>query len=245
MADGFYAMHRGWMEHPVLRGPLCRAAAWAWLIESACWKQTRTSIKGNVVMLERGQLSYSVRYLADAWQWPKSVVGRFIDRLETETMIRTDNGTGQLIITICNYDRYQASEEKTGTVNGTHSGTGAGQERDGSGTNKNKGNKDNNTEAKASSGQEPPEDDLKMVIFSKGLGWLAKHTGREEKNLRPIIGRWCATHGDGKTLEAMREAQRDSPIDPVAYIEKILDKSKGLNGHKPIDWQEALRRGEQ
>lgn len=101
------------------------------------------------------------------------------------------------------------------------------------------------TEAKASSGKEPPTDDLKAVIFGKGLEWLGKHTGREEKNLRPIIGRWCAAHGDGRTLEAMREAQRDSPVDPIGYIEKILDKFKGLNGHKPIDWQEALRRGEQ
>jgi uncharacterized protein YdaU (DUF1376 family) len=103
----------------------------------------------------------------------------------------------------------------------------------------------NITEPNGSSGQEPPMDDLKLVIFGKGLDWLAKHTGREEKNLRPVIGKWCATHGDGKTLEAMREAQKDSPVDPVAYIEKILDKSKGLNGHKPIDWQEALRRAEQ
>lgn len=94
------------------------------------------------------------------------------------------------------------------------------------------------TEAKASSAEAP--DDLKAVIFGKGLDWLAKQSGREPKNLRPMVGRWCAGHGDGKVLEAMREAQRDGPVDPVAYIEKILAPHKGLNGHKPIDWERAL-----
>ena len=95
------------------------------------------------------------------------------------------------------------------------------------------------TEAKASSGESPP-DDLKAVIFGKGLEWLGKQSGRKIENLRPMVGRWCAQHGDGRTLEAMREAQKDGPVDPVAYIEKILAPQKGLNGHKPIDWERAL-----
>lgn len=96
----------------------------------------------------------------------------------------------------------------------------------------------NNTEPNGSSADAP--DDLKAVIFGKGLEWLAKQSGRKSENLRPMVGRWCAQHGDGRTLEAMREAQKDGPVDPVGYIEKILAPQKGLNGHKPIDWGKVL-----
>lgn len=130
-SNGYYKMHRGWMDHAVLGGgKFSRRDAWVWLIEEASWTDRRRDIGGRTVELRRGQLTASVRFLAEAWGWPKSVVGRFIDRLETETMIGTDSGTGQLIITICNYDKYQTTDDTEGTANGTHSGTGAGQERD-------------------------------------------------------------------------------------------------------------------
>jgi hypothetical protein len=99
----------------------------------------RTNIKGQTVPLLRGQFSHSIRFMAEAWNWPKSNVMRFIERLETEAMIRTDNGTGQLVITICNYDQYQTEAQPDGTASGTASGTAVGQQRDSSGTKKKEG----------------------------------------------------------------------------------------------------------
>jgi hypothetical protein len=53
--------------------------------------------------------------------------------------IGTASGTAQNVITICNYDKYQYRDQPSGTASGTR----AGQQRDSSGTNKNKGNKGN------------------------------------------------------------------------------------------------------
>jgi len=106
--NGFYLMTRGWMENPVFGGcELCRAAAWAWLIEHAAWKATRVGVNNRIIPVGRGQLCYSLRDLGRAWKWDEGRVRRFLDRLESEEMIARDVTAGQTVITICNYDEYQ------------------------------------------------------------------------------------------------------------------------------------------
>lgn len=107
---GFYLMHRGWLDHPALGGqrePFCRRAAWAWLIEHAVFQEIAIGIGRRTVVLQRGQLSYSLRFLANAWGWDDPKVRRFIARLADATMIDCVTDAGQTIISICNYDEYQ------------------------------------------------------------------------------------------------------------------------------------------
>ena len=105
---GFYLMHRGWMDHPLFpREPLCRRAAWVWLIEQACWRDHRINIKGRAVTLKRGQLSYSTRFLAEAWNWSEARVRRFLARLERDGAIDAVTDAGQTVITIRHYSKYQ------------------------------------------------------------------------------------------------------------------------------------------
>jgi hypothetical protein len=117
--SGYYRMHRGWMEHPALGGerePFCRRAAWAWLIEHANWKAAKVDVGGKTATVERGQLCYSYRYLADAWNWSIGKVQLFLGRLKTDTMIDTSANTGRLVITICNYEKYQAALDAANTA---------------------------------------------------------------------------------------------------------------------------------
>ncbi|PKR57492.1 hypothetical protein [Thalassospira lohafexi] len=146
---GFVAGQRSRFEHPLFRAtktrPYCRGYAWDWIVAHAIWSPDGydDDVGGRVVKLARGQLSYSIRFMAEKWGWSRTATERFIKRLETETMIRTATGTGQLVITVCNYDKYQAEQEESGTATGTATGTAAGQQRDSSGTKNNKDNKDN------------------------------------------------------------------------------------------------------
>lgn len=145
---GFISLHRDVFSHPLLKDAE-RFRAWFWLVANAAWKPSRTRIKGDTITLERGDLSYSVRYLADAWGWSKSRVDRFLADLREEGMIETRSkigttagrkaGHGQSIITICNYDKYQDCGDAERDNDDLDSGTTAGQQRDNSGTNKNKG----------------------------------------------------------------------------------------------------------
>lgn len=136
---GYVKLWRGWRDNPVLRDPE-RALAWLWLIENAAWKPGRIWIKGQSVDLNRGEMSFSVRFLADQWGWSKSAVDRFLGVLRREGMIQTRSktgthndhnaGQGQSILTICNYVKYQSSEDGDRDNSGTTTGTTAGQQRD-------------------------------------------------------------------------------------------------------------------
>jgi hypothetical protein len=112
--------------------PFTEREAFMWLVMEASWKD-RTKRVGNVtVELKRGQLAASIRFMADAWQWEKSTVDRFLKRLEKRDMIGTDCGTGLNIITICKYNDYQGDGASGGTEENEKrdsSGTAAGQTR--------------------------------------------------------------------------------------------------------------------
>jgi hypothetical protein len=104
-----YQMQRGWLDNPALQGgPFDRRSAWAWLIEKANWKPGPYPAGGCTIEVERGQLCHSYRFIATAWGWSVASVQRFINRLQTDTMVDTRTVGGRLVITICNYNRYQA-----------------------------------------------------------------------------------------------------------------------------------------
>lgn len=137
---GYTRAHRDRFDHQLFRTQkFCRGYAWDWLIAHAAFKPHDIEIKGKTIRLERGQLSYSLRYIATAWNWEKDAVSRLLARLKTEAMIETNTATGQLLITICNYDAYQADVSETATATETGSATGPRQDRDRTATNKNKG----------------------------------------------------------------------------------------------------------
>jgi hypothetical protein len=126
---GFIAVARGSMDHSIIgvAKPYSAYEAWHWLLFAAAYKNYRVGVsRGHafeVVNLERGQLSHSIRFMATAWGWSKKRVCTFLDRLKKETMIGTHTDGLQTIITICNYDKYQTPGDNKGTPPGTQEGT--------------------------------------------------------------------------------------------------------------------------
>lgn len=165
--SGFIVMQRAALDHPLLKDGE-RFRAWFWLCANACWRPTLVDVGGQIIELQRGQLCFSIRYMADAWGWSKSTVDRFLHRLEAESMLSltrsktgTAGGTGQLLITICNYEKYQSIGEQSGTPDGTA----AGQQRDSSGTNKNKDNKGTRKrEGDSPPSDTPPSDEVAILV---------------------------------------------------------------------------------
>lgn len=105
---GVFALDRGWFNHPLFASePFTEREAWAWLISEASFKARKKRVGNTVFDLARGQLACSLRFMAEAWQWKKDKVARFLKRLETATMIATQARHDATLITVCKYDVYQ------------------------------------------------------------------------------------------------------------------------------------------
>lgn len=115
----YFAVARGIGDHPLFRWGqrrLSRREAFETLIELAAWKAKGHRHLYGVVDLARGQLSLTVRELAAVWRWPPTNVHRYLRRLQREGMCNLEAsgtssgripGRARLVITICNYGKYQ------------------------------------------------------------------------------------------------------------------------------------------
>lgn len=127
--SGYALIHRTLLGHPAFRND-AEAMAFAWLVLRAQWKPSRVRYKDRRIDLARGQLAVSVRDFAAAMDRDKAWIERLLKRLKSETMIETRTETGLSVITICNYELYQAGRDTSETVTGTHAEPKVRQARD-------------------------------------------------------------------------------------------------------------------
>ena len=112
---GFIALHRKIFENPVVGSDAVYFRAWVWILCEAKYKPTRhrpVAGKSFAVELQRGQLSHSRRFIANALGLSEQRVRTFLNRLKIEGMILVEINQGQMVITICNYDDYQFDSDE-------------------------------------------------------------------------------------------------------------------------------------
>jgi len=114
--SGFIKLHRGWRDCEAFKNEPCtQREAWIWLLEHTAWKDCqRRDAQGALIEVKRGQFHTSIRTLASEWQWSRGRVERFLNDLKTSHMVSHETGHGGLMITVCNYDKYQANEPSAG-----------------------------------------------------------------------------------------------------------------------------------
>lgn len=89
--------------------------AWLSLLAMASYSTRKVTNKGQVIVLDPGDLMASHGYLAERWMWSVDKVRWYLKRLALEAMITkhpaiasTKRNTNQIqVLTICNYDVYQ------------------------------------------------------------------------------------------------------------------------------------------
>ena len=113
---GYVAISRSlWSDPDFDDGPMSQREAWIWLIAEAAWKPHKVRRNNAIIELQRGQVAHSIRFIAEAWGWHRARVERFLKTLKNRDMIETATETGVSVITICNYDKYQAGEKAAET----------------------------------------------------------------------------------------------------------------------------------
>lgn len=242
MSDiGFFAVHRGVWDHPSFAPePFTEREAWFWMLSSAAWECKSVRVGRAVVELKRGQLAFSLRFLAEKFRWSEARVRRRITRMISDALIEVKSTREATLITICNYDKYQLSRRTDDTssdapteVKSTHQPT---QRR----TNNNLTN--NNSVANAT---DAGASDPRARLFTRGLAKLASLTGKGPDSCRSFLGKCLKEAGDDAivVLAAIEDAERNQVIDPSAYIARLLKgRSNGQTGSKIIQAADDLRR---
>jgi hypothetical protein len=124
---GFIKVDRHLIDHPALKSKQRDShTAFLWLVREAAIATRTIGYGKHAVRIERGQVSHSVRHLAEAWGWPRMKVHRYLKKLASEGLIvaekvipvcdesGTAKGTAETIIRICNYDLFSGSVEDVG-----------------------------------------------------------------------------------------------------------------------------------
>ncbi len=208
--SGWIAVKRGITQHPIFAKRPDRAFVWLWMLETAAYKDTRQDAGGRPVEVRRGQVLTSLRQVSDATGVGIKAIRVLIDLLKSENAIDTDTGTGRLLITICNYEKYQSSSGGEGTAQGTP--------RAQSGH-----TKETKKQIPTTSGASAPVDPTK-VLFDAGINILGA-SGIPPQRARQMVGKWRKAHGDAATVAALGKAQREGAIEPVSFIEGVLRSS--------------------
>ena len=112
---GYIKINRGLLSHPSLTKkdrPLCEIGAFIWLLLEASFADRKYRIQNIEIDLKRGQLCCSLSFMAQAFNWDKSKVQRYLQRLKSNNTITSNSPNDTSadipnIITICHYDDYQ------------------------------------------------------------------------------------------------------------------------------------------
>jgi hypothetical protein len=77
------------------------------------------------------------------------------------------------------------------------------------------------SEAKASDAP-----DVASLIFGRGREWLQRSTGKPDFACRSLLGKWRKIAGDEGLIAVLGRAQREAPLDAIAWIERALQASE-------------------
>ena len=111
MSDNGYvrAYRRAW-HHPIFRD-LLDGAVWNYLYQNAAWQDCRVVVNGTRVELKRGQIFITYRSLADGFGCNEKRIRRLTDGLVNAAMIAALPTHRGVLVTVCNYETYQAEIE--------------------------------------------------------------------------------------------------------------------------------------
>lgn len=109
--SGYVKLYRALWDHPAFRNKV-EAAAFCYLFSMAQWRDTVIEFGGRELALMRGQVAITGRKFAELWGWSEVTHRRYLIRLTERRMIDAVSDAHQTIITICNYDKFQALSEE-------------------------------------------------------------------------------------------------------------------------------------
>ena len=116
MADnrGWIKSYRSLLENPILTKSTGHMAVWVYLTHTATSKKRKTLFKGREIELKPGQLIVGRKKIAEKFKdLNESKVQRILKDFENAQQIEQQTSPQNRLITLKNWDKYQASEQQT------------------------------------------------------------------------------------------------------------------------------------
>jgi len=146
MAKGWISISRNIQDNYLWKDSKVKSKFEAWIdmLFLAKYKESKMLIRGNVVIIGRGQLAYSQETLCERWKWSRIKVNSFLNMLEKEQQIVQQKSKLITLISITNYNQYQDLSTTDNTTDSTTDYTSKGTTDSTTTKQSNKGNKENN-----------------------------------------------------------------------------------------------------
>ena len=108
--EGWINIHRQIKENWIWKSeePFDKRSAWIDLLLTVNHKNKKIPFENGFIEIERGQTLTSIKQLSERWKWSRHKVSDFLDQLERDTMIVQVRDTRKTLVSIVNYDKYQA-----------------------------------------------------------------------------------------------------------------------------------------
>ena len=126
MQEGWIKVHKRIQENHLWkeRREFSKFEAWMWILLNAHGgrEPQKIFVDGEFIILKRGELCFSIRYMMEAWRWKSTKrVLNFVRSLEKSGSIVQKKETRRKHITICNYALYNPMGN-TKETRGKHEG---------------------------------------------------------------------------------------------------------------------------
>ena len=111
MQNGWITLHRKIKDHWLWEDkPFSKGQAWVDILLECNHAEIKTMFEGQLIVTKRGQSSNAKKTWAVRWGWSKSATRHFLNVLEKDGMINTQNARVTTLLTVLNYDGYQLAQ---------------------------------------------------------------------------------------------------------------------------------------
>jgi len=234
VSGGYILLHRSVFDSErFAQEPFTEREAWIWMLTQASYQPHRIRYHNRMITVGRGEVPTSYRRLQEQFRWGVHRVYNFLNLLNNEGMITRKIETGFLIITICNYEKYQSSLTETATDTATVSATLPATD---TATNRNKGQlKDNKRELNippVSPKPKPHRVSLEELSLDHIRDWLAekrsqgKYRLHDESFVLEYFKNHCESNGKkyANPIAALRNAFEWQACQPKRDFQKSSDQ---------------------
>lgn len=181
MESGWIKLYRTSFDNPYyFKEKFTKWQAWVDILLITNHEKREFDIRGNTVVVDRGQFAYGEQTLAKRWNWSRMKVRRFLSDLETRQQIVQQKNRVLSLYTVINYERHQSNDTTDKTTDDTTESPQTRQQKNINKNDKNYKNDKENTNTNVLAGFGNPEVNEVCAYFLEKMKLTREDVSKEK-----------------------------------------------------------------